>query len=317
MSIEFGRLIPRGMSGIGYIDGLMVKRNLAEDFSIGIFGGAQPEWQYGKPQTKLQKYGLFVSGGLSRNDTRLESTVALAAEYHYRTVSREFIHLRNLIRNKGFSFYQSADLDINRSWRGDRTKESLALTNFYVSARQRFGRITAGVSYDTRKRYRDYDTRTVADSLFDDLARRGLKATMNLKAPAGINVGTSYGMRTREGESHTSNSYSLRVSKGNFTRLGIRLDFQLTGFSNRYSDGLKLSYGGSRYFRNGHRLSIGYGVYRYMYKSIEESRSSRWFEGGLSFRLSRTLIFSGDFKRSVGDDINGLTVLADIAYIFR
>jgi len=320
LGFRFGRIIPRDMSGIGYIDGFMVSRKSSDAFRIGGFGGAQPEWQYASFQTSLQKYGLFISRVPDRGKgMRLESTLAMVGEYHSSDISREFIHIRNLLENeRGFNIYQSADIDINRSWRHDKAKELIALTSFYVSARYRFGpRINAMISFDSRKGYWNYDQKSIADSLFDDLSRRGLRATLDVRLPANFGVVTNFGLRNSERFSETASSYSINVSKGNFTKAKIRLDIGAAGFTGQYSDGLRLSYDLGKYFRHGDYLGIGYGLYRYTYKSIDAVRSSRWFEGRWIVRLSDKIMFSGELQRSMGDDIEGLTVMGDIGYSFR
>ena len=318
--VRFGRIIPRDMSGVGYIDGFMVNRNFSKSIRLGAFGGAQPEWQYANPQTSLQKYGLFISGTPDRlKGFKLESTLAMVGEYHSFDVSREFIHIRNLLENeKGFNIYQSADIDVNRSWRHDKTSEMIVLTSFYVSTRYRFSpKINAGISFDSRKRYWNYEQKLTPDSLFDDLSRRGLKATLDVKLPAAFGITANFGMRNREHFSKTASSYSIGISKTNITRARIRLNFGVAGFSSQYSDGLRLSYDMGKYSRRGDYLAIGYGIYRYSYKSLDTTRSSRWIQGKCTVRLLSTVMVSADFQRSIGDDIDGLTIMGDIGYSFR
>lgn len=318
--IRFGRIIPRGISGAGYIDGALVNKRLSEVFKMGIFGGVQPEWQFGDPQTSLQKYGLYVSGGGNRQGgLRLESTLALVGEYHLFDVSREFIHFRNLLNNgSGLEIYQSADIDINRSWRHRKTGTTVALTNLYISARRRIGRrINIGISFDDRRRYWNYDQQTLADSLFDDLARRGLKATMNLRMPANFDLGSNVGISKREGFSETAASYSVSLAKSGLSKANFAIKVGASGFSNRYSNGLRISYDLGWYSRRGDNLAFGYGLYRYKYKSTDSIRSSRWLQWGWTLRLSRNIIFTGDVRKSAGDDLNGVTIMGDLGYSFR
>ncbi len=317
---RFGRIIPRGMSGVGYLDGIMFNRKLTEVLRSGIFAGAQPQWQYASFQTSLQKYGFFISAeGEPKKGLRLESTLAAAGEYHSGELSREFLHFRNRLDNGGtISFYQSADIDINRSWRHEKTGEAIAISNFYISTRYRLGRrVSVSLSYDNRKRYWNYDLRALADSLFDDLARTGLKSSINIKLPANFDLASNYAISKREGLSENAVSYTLGASKSRLTRINLNAKIGYSAFTNEYSDGMRLSYDLGRYSKRGDYLAVGYGVYRYTYKSINTLRSSRWIEGKLTIRLARSILFSGDFQRSVGDDIHGITLTGDLGYSFR
>ncbi len=60
-------------------------------------------------------------------------------------------------------------LDVNRDWRKDITGESVSISNIYLSGRYKFSKIfTAGLSYDNRKTYLTYETKTIAEELFDN-----------------------------------------------------------------------------------------------------------------------------------------------------
>jgi hypothetical protein len=135
IGFRLGRIIAGSFSGVGYIDGLVAFARFSETLEAGVFAGTQPQWQYADFQTTLQKYGAYVNFKKGhRRGIRYESTLALAAEYHTSTVSREFIHLRNRISQSGkWNIYQSLDLDINRDWRKERTGESMILSNLYLS----------------------------------------------------------------------------------------------------------------------------------------------------------------------------------------
>ena len=137
-NFEIGRIISSKFSGVGYIDGFLAQRKIAGSLSVGGYAGTQPQWQYSSYQSSLQKYGLFANyaAGSYQKD-RFESTVAATGEYHGQTVSREFLYWSNNLSLGGaWSFYHSTEIDINRSWRKQRTNSSLSMTNL-VSFRTR------------------------------------------------------------------------------------------------------------------------------------------------------------------------------------
>jgi len=318
--IVLGRIIPRDVSGVGFLDGVLIGRRLSTSFKSGIFLGAQPGWQYAEPQIELQKYGFYLSYKADRNRaTRFSSTIAIVGEYHYWWLSREFAHIDNRLNLPGgLSIYQMADIDFNREWRREKAGSQFSLTNLYFSARKRISsRITAGLNFDNRKRYWNYEQQSVADSLFDDLTRRGLKAILSLKLPSNLHLNTNFGFTGREGTSHISKSYSGTLSKTRITRANFTASFAASGFTNQFSGGMRLAYDLGWYSRRGDYLSFGYGLYRYKYNSTKVLRSSRWLQWKVTLRLTNRFVLSGDIQKSTGDDINGVTLMGDLSYSFR
>ncbi len=266
-----GRIISSRLSGIGYIDGFLAQKSLTENTRVGGFGGTQPTWQYSSFQSSLQKYGAFaVYTRGEAGERRLESSAALAGEYHGGTVSREFLFLRNSFDLGGrWNLFQSAEIDVNRAWRKDKTGEGLSLTNLFVSGRGRLTeRISAGLSFDNRKNYWTFDTKTLADSLFDDVMRQGLRADLSFRPGAGLYVFTNAGYRKRTGDSEATYSYSLTVNKnGLFAKMQF-LNLQASGFSGPLTDGYNLSARTGLYFRGGDMISLAYGAYIYDFSSV-------------------------------------------------
>ena len=317
---RIGRIIPNSLSGTGYIDGILIQKRLSNSFKAGVFGGTQPEWQYARVQSSIQKYGLYLSVRKNTQDGwHFTSSLALAAEYHLSTVSREFLHFKsNINRHRRFSVYQSIDIDINRSWRMDKANEKLSISNYYFSSRYRFNpKISAGLTYDNRKRYWTYELRSLADSLFDDLARRGLKTSLTVKLPGNINLNSSYGLRMREGEQEASKSYYIRLNKSNIPAVHLSAGIQVSVFSNLNSDGLNLSYNLGKYFRRGDYLILNIGSYEYKYGATNTRRSSRWIQLRAYLRFMRTAFLSAEFQSSSGDDIEGYRIISEIGYNFR
>jgi hypothetical protein len=160
-NFAFGRIINNFISGIGYIDGGLIQFNAIEQLRIGVFGGTQPEWQYSDYQTSLQKYGAYlnVHTGDFRS-FRYEGTVGIAGVYHSSIISREFVYIQNTFGSSSqWNIYQSAEVDINRDWRLQKTGEDIAISNFYLSMQYKLSnQARVGLSYDNRKNYWSYET---------------------------------------------------------------------------------------------------------------------------------------------------------------
>ena len=104
---------------------------------------------------------------------RLESTLAFAGTYHGTMISREFVYVQNQVNAKRWNLYQSAELELNRQWRYERTRERVTLSSLYAFLEIRAAAwVTAGFSYDNRRQVLTYEQRSLADSLFDEALRK-------------------------------------------------------------------------------------------------------------------------------------------------
>ena len=318
-SFEAGRIISNKISGIGYIDGLLIRKGVTGSLQLGAFAGTQPQWQYSDFQTSLQKYGAYL--GLAAGDVRsrrLESSLAFAGEYHGGTVSREFVYFRNnLIPFSGWSIYQSAEIDINRDWRKEKAGGNISLTNLYLAARGKLtGWLSAGLSYDTRRNYWTYDTRSVADSLFDDILRRGLRADFSLRPGRNYLIFSNFGYNKRSSDTKATYSYSLGFNNANFILARQFLNLQFAGFSSPFTDGYNYSVKLGRNIRSGDMISVASGSYVYTYGSSSLKRENRWYQLSGRFDLVRRTYGSASYEYDTGDDTKGHRMLAELGYRF-
>jgi hypothetical protein len=314
-----GRIVANEISGVGYIDGLLLNTRLTQILSFGVFAGAQPQWQYADFQTSLQKYGgylNFVKGDYGK--FRWESTAAFAAEYHSSIVSREFIYFQNSFGNGGkWRIYQSLDLDFNRDWKKEKAGESTTLSNLYLTGRYKFTSwFSAGLSYDNRVNYWTYDLQQLDENLFDDRYRRGVKFNLRLMLPNKYSISSNFGIRTIENNSESSNYYYVGFNKSNFSPLRINYNLNYSSFSNEYTKGQRYTFSLSRYFNRGHSLRVEYGNYSYDYKLLNTNRDSNWVKLGLFARFNKRFYYSGDITFNSGDDINGNHILTELGYRF-
>ncbi len=317
LNYQFGRIISNKFSGVGYIDGILLQMNTGEKFHTGVFGGTQPQWQYADFQTDIQKYGAYInllSGGYSSG--RLESTLALAGEYHGSTVSREFLYLQNSYYLSGsWNFYQSAELDINRKWRKDRSGNDYSLTNLYLAAQWNVTRaIIIGAIYDNRKNYLTYETRSLADSLFDEATRQGLRGTATFILPGNYRLFGNFGLRKRKTDVENTYSYSAGLSQPNFLSSGIRIFTNLAGFSNFYTRGFIYSFSTGRNLTRSVSLDLSIGGYLYDLKASQGSRNNQWSRINLITDFLKRLYFSGQYEYNWGDDVQGHRILLELGY---
>jgi len=314
---QIGRIISNKFSGIGYIDGLLLQYKMTPKVRAGVFGGAQPQWQYGNFQTSIQKYGgylNYLTGDYNTN--RFESTLALAGEYHGSTVSREFVYFQNsLYLLKSWTIFQSAEVDINRAWRKDISGENIALTNLFISAQWNLSRrLSIGVMYDNRKNYLTYETRTFAEELFDEALRQGFRGTINLILPNNYRIFGNAGLRKRETDVETTKSFAGGLSKINFLIPNLRVFINAAGFSNFYTDGFNYSFLLGRYFKKIINFDVGYGGYQYSLKAQNQNRVNQWVRLNALGDIINNFFWSGQYEYNWGEDLKGHRILMEIGY---
>lgn len=318
-NFKIGRIISNTFSGVGYIDGLQLQHNIAPNWCYGIFAGTQPEWQYSDFQTSIQKYGLFVNykkGDYTTN--RWESTVAFAGAYHGSTVSREFLYIQNSVNyRQRLNIYQSIELDLNRDWRKEKTGQSISMSGLYISSSFKVTEwLNTGLSYDNRKNYYTYEMRSLADSLFDDAFRHGIRANFSIRYLNNIRIYGNYGWRKRSGEGSNTQSYAAGVNASNFLIRRSSLSLRFAGFTNYYTTGFNPSIRFSKNLWGGHYFSLAYGNYFYTLKSSNANNVNQWASFNANFELPLNLYLSGSYEYDWGNDVEGQRILAELGYRF-
>ncbi|KAA3615235.1 MAG: hypothetical protein DWQ05_14840 [Calditrichaeota bacterium] len=316
---QIGRIISNKFSGVGYIDGAQLRLNLNSKFTTGIFAGTQPQWQYSSFQTSMEKYGGFINFVDGKyGSRRLETTLAAAGEYHSGMVSREFLYLQNSYNDGGrWNLYQSLEIDINRDWRKKVVQESLSLSSLYLSLRYKISRnVATTFSYDNRKNYYSYDTRTLADSLFDDALRHGFRSSLSIKLNKTLRFYSNLGVRKRETDNAATVSFAGGLNKSNFFGRWVNLNIRFSGFSNLYARGFNPSVRLGKTFRHGHTLNLSYGNYNYILDSTNKNRMNQWVRLYGVFEMKYRLFLSGEFGYNWGDDSTDHRILGELGYRF-
>ena len=313
---QVGRLVANPISGVGYIDGGLLQLRMTKGSHVGVFAGLQPEWQHSDLQTSLTKYGLYYH--FEKGSPRaggLESTVAIAGEYHGGTVNRELLYLRNRFNSKGkFTLYQSAEIEINRDWRKEKTGESLQLSNLHLYGRYRFtDGVDLGLTYDDRKLYYTYELRNRDEQFFDDLARQGVRANLGWRINRDLSLNANYGMRSREGD-EDADYYLINLFHRNFFLKGLSLNLRVNGFSNNLTEGTSPAIRiGKRFGTLGNTLYLGYSTYDYRFTD-QPDRHSEWIRLEGYFVLSRGFFLSPQLEYNSGDDAEGYRIFLDLGY---
>lgn len=319
LNYKFGRIISNYISGVGYIDGGQFQFNFSPAVRIGVFGGTQPDLQNSQFQSTDKKYGAYFNAAVGAYQNQyFETTVAAAAQYHASTVSREFLYFQNNYTYRSrLTIYQSMEVDVNRQWRKEKAGESLTISNFFISGRYRLSRaVTAAITYDNRKNYWTYEMLSVADSLFDDALRTGLRGNLSLRLPGNFFVFANGGYRNRETDPKATVSYSGGINKSNLIIRGLFINLNYADFSGPFSEGRNGSATLGQSFSSGHRISVDYGFYGYTVTSVAETRNNRWARFNMDLNLFRHILFAGQYEYDWGDDLDGQRFMAELGYRF-
>lgn len=319
MSFQLGRILPRHLTRVGYVDGGAIDFHTGAGWHVGLSGGVKPRWQYSSDDLTLQKYGIYAGyENRSQGNVQFDQYVAFAGEYHRSDISRELLNLQGTLKvGKSLWFNNQFEVDINRSWRKEKSGKSLELSSVFLNARWRINKqVSLGSSYDTRRNYWTYIQQSIADSLFDDQLRRGARADLNLSLPYQLILNSQIGYRKAADESDPTISLVFYASKSGVPTSQTRVSARYSKFNGPTNDGYNYSVRLAQRFGEKLTLEAANGLYRYDLALNNDSRSNRWWEG--VFRLEAVHNWYADllYQHNSGDDTHGYTLRAEIGRRF-
>ncbi|HVP06927.1 MAG TPA: hypothetical protein VMS71_03720 [Candidatus Acidoferrum sp.] len=314
-----GRVLPRRVGGIGYIDGLLVEAKASSHVRVGVFGGSDPVWAYNEGQLSLMKGGGYLTYLYGAYDkVYLEQSIAGVGEYHGSLSSREYLSLQGRMNvGSRWGFNNTADIDVNRSWRRDRSQHAVTLSNIYLGTYYRItNAVRASISYDNRRNYWSLENRSVVDSLFDDRLRQGGRGQLDIAWPHKISTSMSYGYNKRDGDAKATQSYSLFVSRYGLWRPGSSLSGQYAGFTGPFEKGYNFTARINAPLTNRAYVGLAYGSYVYSVTSESVHRKNNWVELSTQADMSRRAFTIGSLQFNSGDDIKGIRFQFEIGLRF-
>jgi hypothetical protein len=314
-----GRILSRRISSAGYLDGLLLEQRLSENMRVGLFGGQEPSWAYADGQLSLNKGGMYLTylNG-EPGKSYVEQSIAVVGQYHGANVSRELISSQGRYSSGSrWGYYHTAEFDLNRGWRKEKAGQSLTLSSLYLGTYYRVSsRIRLNFSYDNRKNYWTYDTKSTVDSLFDDHLRQGGRAQLDLSLPLAIQTSGSYGINKRAGDAALTKAYSFYLSKSGLIHRSATTMLQYSGFRGPFERGDNYSIRLSDNIVPTAQLAIAYGVYNYTTVTDGSHRKNNWIEFSTVADLSRRFFFLGSIESDRGDDIKGLRLQTELGFRF-
>jgi len=318
INYSLGRIISDTFSGAGYIDGGLFESKIGAGWKAGVFGGYQPEWQDSDFRTSTTKYGTYLNYLHGDFQTgRWSSTLGWSSAYHDSEIDREFVFVQNrYTKGSKFQFYQSAELELNRGWREEKTGKSTELSSLYVFGRYQFTPgFRLGATFDDRQNYYTYELRNRDEQFFDDLARRGLRLDFQGQISKRLRISGYWGQREREGDTEDSQFYNLYTYWRPKLLAGLTFGLRGTAFENPTTDGESGQLRVGRFFGQGrHMVYLSYADYQYTSKLNGSERNSQWLRLESYFTLGKKWYSSLELEQSTGDDLDGLRILLSLGY---
>lgn len=320
LSFVLGRRINPKISSLGAIDGLQVEKSFGNTY-VGLIAGSRPDILNYSFNSKLMEYGGYVGTTTSTKSLYSQTTLGVIEQRNAGATDRRYTYFQHAstIAQK-LRLFSSMELDVF-SRTDSSSQNQIRLTNLYVSAGYRFGRkVNLMVSYDSRKRIIYYETfRTEIERLLDDdLARQGIRASLNVRPAKHLIVGASYSNRFQSNEQNKSDNLHGFVTLSKLPWVGGGLSVTYNQNSSNYLASQIFSVRHSRSMLDDKLYANFYyrRVY-YTYGKSENALLQNYYGTDLSYYLFRNLLFSVSGELSTFNNENNYRIYTKIVKRFH
>lgn len=317
---ELGRISSSRFLSVAYLDGALGRVRLVPRLQVGGFFGKRADVDGLGFEGSGQKYGGFLrlapNGRYSMSS--YEVIVAAVREFASHDISREYVSVESQFGRGGrWSVFERAEVDLNRGWRRTLADKGYQLSNVSVSANLRFSNAASmALSYDNLKNYRTFLNRSVPENEFERLLHQGLRGSLYLGQPYGINVSANAGVVFKGKDPQNSYSYGGGIRHGNLFGRTLSFGVDGAGYSNAYTEGYLLMAQAGKRFGRGHQLDLGYGNARYRVRATGQSRMSQWLRFTGRVEIVGGLALLSDVQYDEGDDVKGPRGFFELGYRF-
>jgi hypothetical protein len=291
-SLTLGRKINNKTSSLGAIDGLQAEKYFGKNY-VGIIAGFRPDINDYGFNSKLLEYGGYIGRAINNKSLYSQTTLGLLQQTNNGQIDRRYGYFQhsstilkklNLFSSLEFDLYNKVDTI---------AKNSINLTNLYVSARYKFSRkFNLMLSYDSRKRILYYETyQTEIERLLNDNeARQGVRMRMNIKPAKNIYSGFSYSKRFQSSNQNKSDNINGYVSWSNIPQIGGRFSLNYNNNKSDYMQSSIISLSHSReLIRNKLSADFYFRKVDYDYFNNNATSKQNYYGTNLSLSLGKTL----------------------------
>lgn len=301
LSIALGRKINNNMSSVGAIDGLQVEKYFGKNY-VGVITGFRPDiYDYGF-NSNLFQYGAYIGRSVNNENLSSQTTLGIIEQKNNGQIDRRysyFQHSSTLFSS--LNLFSSFELDMYNNF----TSDKFRLTNLYLSARYRFSsNFSLGLSYDSRKNVIYYETfqTEIERLLADDVARQGLRFSLNARPLKYVNVGFSYSQRFQSDHLNKSDNMNGFISLSQIPEIGGSLSVNYNKNASNYLESNIISFSHSRnLFNNKLFADFYYRVVDYNYlNGLITASKQNYYGADLSLKIGRKLMLSvsGEYLKS-------------------
>jgi hypothetical protein len=314
-TVAIGRIIPTFGSSIGYVDGGMASRRIA-NFQFGTLVGFQPDLTLRGTSGDFMKFAVFAS--YRTDDARSTASLAYARTYFHSDLDREATSLQaNLFLTSSLFVYSSAEIDLRKK-SGDVLKLSPSLTTLYMTVNHRVTSfLTLGIGGDASRPFYNFSSvRNVPDSLLEQRLRGGANLNVSLSLPAGIMIYDTYTPRSSESSFGAEYSNYSAVNFANILSTGVGFRSNLNVNSNAYTRSVGYGANIQRNFEGLVDVTIRYQQYTYTIKQTSQRDRSYTVGGDLLVSLTRQLVLMTSYDRLDGYGTISHTIFAELSFRF-
>lgn len=308
-----GRVLAPQVRGMGYIDGGYYTRSLGGGYQVGIAGGAVPDLQTSGVRTSRNKIGIFAAWKTDHRDTwHLDMSAALSGEYESGELSREFLYLQSAyMRGRWLSWFQSVELDYNRSWRFELADTRFDISSYYSSANVQLHRkFSLQLSWDSRKQVRYFEVRDLPDTLFDDRSRRGLKTGFRYTISNRVVIRGSSSFRFREGPAADNKLYFFSTRFSKFPMARHSMTFSVTRLVTQFTSGYRPVIMYRLPIRR--RVSVNIMAAAHFYKTGTIETRHYYLDVNSSYTFGKRYYLYGGARQYFDENLRSLELFAEL-----
>ena len=321
LSFVIGRKINTKTSSLGAIDGLQAEKFFGKNY-IGIIAGFRPDINDYNFNSNLFEYGGYIGRSSNNPNAYSQTTLGVLQQTNNGEIDRRYAYFQhsstllkklNLFSSMEFDLYNKVDTI---------AKNSIDLSNLYISARYRFSRkFDLMVSYDSRKRILYYETfKTDIERLLDDNeARQGVRFRLNLKPLKFLTTGFSYSKRFQSSTQSKSDNMNGYISLFKIPNFGGSVSLNYNKNTSNYLESNVLSIRHSReLITNKLSADFYFRMVDYNYFNNGTKFKQNYYGTNLSLRMSKTLKLNvfGELSTS-SDPTNNYRINASIVKRFN
>jgi hypothetical protein len=261
-----GRLFPAYAGGIGLVDGAEFYVRSGR-VTVGLLGGAQPDYTSSGVDTRLQKFALYANirwGGEVFATSNV--TIAYGQQLNRGKPDRDFLYLQTFFRPGGSFFVNgSSEFDLHIMRNGTRTRR-LRLTNSFISVNYTppWQWLTMSAGYDaTRLIYLFESMKLFPDSLLDRSLREGFRGSLSISLPFRFTLSGNGTFRFATRTTAAARTLGGGVRASGIFGTGFGAGISAADIRGLYADGTQLTLDLDSWFASGTGASVRFDRYRY------------------------------------------------------